>query len=93
MSAFCAHKNIAYRFLSPRRIASAIDISVTAESCVFTRLFMIFRGITEDDMQAFAHAGEKEANQMNWREVVGWTENSKDTTLFRVLETSIMEVS
>jgi hypothetical protein len=93
MSAFIAHKNIAYRFLSPRRIASAIDISVTAESCVFTRLFLIFRGISEDDMQMFTTAGEKEANQKNWREEVGWTENSKDQSLFRVLETSVLEVS
>lgn len=29
---------------------------------------------------------------MNWREVVGWTENSKDTSLFRVLETSVLEI-
>jgi hypothetical protein len=93
MSSFNVHRNIAYRFLSPRRIASAIDISVTAESCVFTRLFLIFRGISEDDMGLFAGAGEKEANQMNWREVVGWTENSKDMEQFRVLETSILEVS
>jgi hypothetical protein len=92
MAAFSAHKNIAYRFLSPRRIAAAIDISVTAESCVFTRLFLIFRGVTDDDMGLFAGAGEKEANQMNWREVVGWSENGKDSTLFRVLETSILEV-
>jgi hypothetical protein len=93
MSAFNAHVNVAYRFLSPRRIASAIDISVTAEACVFTRLFLIFRGIADDDMHAFASAGEKEANQMNWREVIGWTEHSKDSSLFRVLETSIMEVT
>jgi hypothetical protein len=93
MPAFTTHKNIAYRFLSPRRIASAIDISVTAESCVFTRLFLIFRGISEDEMNLFSGAGEKEANQMNWREVVGWTENSKDNVLFRVLETSVLEVS
>jgi hypothetical protein len=92
MAAFSTHRNIAYRFLSPRRIAAAIDISVTAEQCVFTRLFLIFRGVSDDDMGQFAGAGEKEANQMNWREVVGWTENGKDPMLFRVLETSVLEV-
>jgi len=93
MSAFAAHKNIAYRFLSPGRIASAVDISVSSDPCVFTRLFLIFRGLSEDDMGLFAGAGEKEANAANWREVVGWSELSKDTTQFRVLETSVLEVT
>ncbi|THH08658.1 hypothetical protein EW146_g8924 [Bondarzewia mesenterica] len=90
---FSAHKNIAYRFLSPARIAAAIDMSVTADDCVFTRLFLIFRGLSDDDLGIFAGAGEKEANAHNWRELVGWSENSKDPTAFRVLETSVLEVS
>ncbi|KAF7967099.1 hypothetical protein HWV62_35911 [Athelia sp. TMB] len=93
MSAFSAHKNIAYRFLSPSKIAAAIDISVTTDPCMFTRLFLIFRGLNDDDVGMFAGAGEKEAIQVNWREIVGWSENSKDTTLFRVLETSVLEVT
>lgn len=68
-------------------------MSITAETCVFTRLFLIFRGLTEDEMGTFAGAGEKEANAMNWREVVGWTELSKDNTAFRILETSVLEVT
>ncbi|KAI9571326.1 hypothetical protein HD554DRAFT_2203400 [Boletus coccyginus] len=92
LHAFSGHKNIAYRFLSPTKIANAIDISVTADPCVFTRLFLIFRGISDDDLGLFAGAGEKEANSMNWREAVGWSENSKDATIFRVLETSIWEI-
>jgi len=66
---------------------------VAADPCVFTRLFLIFRGVSEDDMGIFSGAGEKEANAQNWREVVGWTENSKDPTLFRVLETSVLEIT
>ncbi|KAH7910180.1 hypothetical protein BJ138DRAFT_1153526 [Hygrophoropsis aurantiaca] len=93
LSAFSAHKNIAYRFLPPTRIAAAVDISVTSEPCVFTRLFLIFRGLSDDDLGLFAGAGEKEANSVNWREIVGWSENSKDPTQFRVLETSILEVT
>jgi hypothetical protein len=53
----------------------------------------MYRGIPEDDMGIFSGAGEKEANAQNWREVVGWTENSKDPTLFRVLETAVLEVT
>lgn len=93
MSAFSAHKNIAYRFLSPSKIAAAIDITVSADPCVFTRIFLIFRGLSDDDLGLFSGAGEKEANAANWREVVGWSEDSKDPTMFRVLETSVLEVS
>lgn len=93
MSAFSAHKNIAYRFLSPGKIAAAIDISVSLEQCVFTRLFLIFRGIDDEEIEElWEGSSEKEANTCNWRERVGWTENSKDSTLFRVLETSVLEV-
>lgn len=93
MSAFAAHKNIAYRFLSPAKIAAAIDISVTTENCVFTRLFMMFRGISDDELGLFVDAGEKEANSVNWRERVGWSELSKDPSQFRILETSILEIT
>ena len=93
MSAFSAHKNIAYRFLSPAKIAAAIDISVTTENCIFTRLFLMFRGITDDELGSFADAGEKEANSVNWRERVGWSEMSKDPSQLRILETSILEIT
>lgn len=79
--------------MSPSRIAAAIDISVTAENCIFTRLFLMFRGLTDDELSHFEGRGEKEANGVNWREVVGWSELSKDPSHFRVLETSILEVT
>lgn len=93
LSSFAQHKNIAYRFLSPTKVASAIDISVSADPCIFTRLFLIFRGLTDDEIGIFSSAGEKEANGVNWREIVGWSEDSKDPALFRVLETSVLEVA
>jgi len=92
MSAFSAYTNIAYRFLAPAKISSAIDISVTADQCVFTRLFLLFRGVSEEEMGNFITAGEKEANGYNWREVTEWSEFSKDITHFRVLELSTMEL-
>lgn len=93
MSAFSQHRNIAYRFLTPAKIAAAVDISVTAENCIFTRLFLMFRGVSDDDMTLFSGAGEKEANAENWRAEVGWTEHSKSTELFRVLEVSVLEAT
>ena len=93
MAAFSGHRNIAYRFLSPGKLAAAIDISVTVENCVFTRLFLMWRGVTDDELSLFGGAGEKEANAANWREIVGWSELSKDVNHFRVLETSVLEVT
>ena len=93
MHAFQQHKNIAYRFLPPSKIAAAIDMSITADPCVFTRLFLIYRGVSEDDMGIFAGAGEKEANAFNWREVVDYSENAKEPGLFRMLETAVLEVT
>lgn len=91
MPAFSAHKNIAYRFMAPGRLARAIDISVTHDACVWTRIFLLFRGLTDDDMVDFVSSGEKEALQMNWREIIGWQEQSKDPSQFRVLEVSVLE--
>jgi len=44
-------------------------------------------------MGQFGNAGEKEANQHNWRETVGWSETAKDPEMFRVLETAILDIS
>jgi len=93
ISAFSAHKNIAYRFLSPSKIAAAIDIAVTLEPCVFTRIFLIFRGLNDEEVGVFSGSGEKEANAYNWREIVGWSEDAKDLEQFRVLETSVLEIT
>ena len=91
MSAFSTHKNIAYRVMSPSRLARAIDISVTADPCIWTRIFVMFRGVSDEEMVDFVSAGEKEAMNFDWRGHVGWTESAKDPDQFRVLEVSILE--
>jgi hypothetical protein len=93
IASWSTHKNIAYRFLTPAKIAAAIDITVQVNPCTFTRLFLIWRGINDDDLGDFTTAGEKEANVFNWREVIGWSEHMKDPDLFRILELSIMDIT
>ena len=93
MAAFSAHKNIAFRFMSPSRLSSAIDLQVTLDPCVYTRLFLMFRGISDEEMIDFATAGEKEALNYNFRDFIGWTEAANDNTQFRALEVSVLEVS
>jgi len=93
MNAFSQHRHIAYRFMSPQRLSAAIDIQVTTDPAIVMRIFLIFRGMSDDDAGIFAGAGEKEANLHDWRSVVGWTEDAKDSSLFRLLETSVLEVT
>lgn len=93
LSSFSGHKNVAYRLLSPSRIAAAIDITVTQDPCIFTRIFLIWRGVSDDEMGNFVTSGEKEANVHNWRDVIGWSEDSKEPTMFRVLETTVLEIT
>ena len=93
MQHFIAHTNIAYCFLNPSKIANAIDISVATPGVVFTRLFFMFRGLTDDEMPVFDGRGEKEANAANWREHIRWSELSKDSSQFRILEVSILELT
>ena len=91
MSAFAAYKNIAYRVMSPSRLARAIDISVTADPCIWTRIFLMFRGVSDDEMLDFVSAGEKEAMNFDWRGHVGCTDAAKDPQQFRGLEVSVLE--
>ena len=88
---FANHKNIAYRFMQPHRLSAAIDLSVTTDPCVFTRIFLMWRGLSDEEMVKFAESGEKEAEAKDWKSVLGFSPESQDTQKFRVLETSIME--
>lgn len=57
LSAFSAHRNIAYRLMSPSRLSAAINVSLKADQYVFTRIFLMFRGISDDERDDFAVAG------------------------------------
>ncbi|KAG8760822.1 hypothetical protein FRC14_001850 [Serendipita sp. 396] len=91
IQAFTNHRNIAYRFMSPSRLTAAIDISVSMESCAFIRLFLLFKGVSDEEMEEFAGSGEKEAASFDWGDTVGFTEAIRDPQHNRVIETSIMD--
>lgn len=86
MSSFMTHKNIGYRLMSPAKLASAVDISISQDPCVWNRIFLMYRGLSEDELSAFegGGAGVKEAARFDWRSMVGWTEAYKDTKQLRV---------
>jgi len=90
MGTFSAHKNIAYRFMPPGRLGRAIDLNVTADPCVYTRIFLMIRGVSDEDMPAF-EAGPKEAMNHNWREIIGYSDAAKDPEQFRIMEVSVLD--
>jgi len=88
---FIAHQNIAYRFMSPARLTAAIDLAVSLENVAWTRLFLLFKGVSDEEMDSYAGSGEKEAAQFNWKDTVGWTEHCRDQGMVRIFETGIMD--
>lgn len=52
-----------------------------------------YRGVTDDELSAFAGAGEKEASAYDWKNMIGWMEQSRDKQAFRLLETSVLEIN
>jgi hypothetical protein len=86
MSSFLMHENIAYRFMSPGRLASAVDISINHDPCLWSRIFLMWRGINEEELMTFQSLGasEKEALIYNWQEHIGWSEAHDDKSRFRV---------
>ncbi|EJU05587.1 hypothetical protein DACRYDRAFT_74849 [Dacryopinax primogenitus] len=91
INAFSHHKTIAFRLMSPKRLSSAIDISVTTDPSTCTRVFLLWRGLPDDELPLFDGRGAKEAAAFDWRDEIGWTEAALDAKNFRILELSIME--
>ncbi|KAJ7762959.1 hypothetical protein B0H16DRAFT_1311466, partial [Mycena metata] len=94
LPSFLKHKHVALRFVpqAAYEAAAALDISPTPD--VITRLFMLFKGIADDDV-AGAWAGARAADNdgERWLRVVGLdAERTADASLFRVLEWGGMEV-
>jgi len=90
---FFTHRNIAYRFMSPSRLAQAIDLSVTCSPCIWTRLFLLYRGISDEEVTAFGGATEKDVPEDHWRNVIGVSDQSQNKDLFRIFETSVLEIT
>ncbi|KAG8730575.1 hypothetical protein FRC10_002599 [Ceratobasidium sp. 414] len=88
------HKHIALRFLSQTEYEAAAPLSITPTPDVMTRVFMLFRGVKENDLEAWANAGTKAVESPRiWRDMVGVDiGKAGDTGLFRVLEWGGMEV-
>ncbi|KAI0707094.1 hypothetical protein C8Q76DRAFT_800454 [Earliella scabrosa] len=82
---------VALRFLPQVAYERAAELEVVPTPDVVTRVFMLFRGIDEGQIEAWADARAR-AGSVDWKSVVGVKSEACDESLFRVLEWGAMEV-
>lgn len=75
------HKYIALRFLPQQEYETAAPMIVEPKPDVVTRVFMLFKGIKEDDSGAW-----EQEKSLDWKDIVGVTAAAEDEKIFRVLE-------
>ncbi|KAJ7138822.1 hypothetical protein C8R46DRAFT_603970 [Mycena filopes] len=95
LPSFLKHTHVALRFVpqAAYEASAALDISPVPD--VVTRVFMLFKGISDDAVADWrdANAEPAENDGERWCKVVGVDlERAADVTLFRVLEWGGMEV-
>ncbi|QRV96131.1 ubiquitin family protein [Ceratobasidium sp. AG-Ba] len=84
------HKHIALRFLPQSEYEAAAPMRVTPSPDVTTRVFMLFRGVEEEEL-ALWEGSPKGVHE--WKDVVGVdVQKASDKNMFRVLEWGGMEV-
>ena len=82
------HQHVALRFLPQAAYERAAPMRVAPAPDVVTRVFMLFRGVSADELEGWQRRAPED-----WRDVVGVdVERALDTTLFRALEWGGMEV-
>lgn len=88
------HKYIALRFLPQYAYERAAPLEVTPLPDVMTRVFMLFKGVPEDQLANWSAAQTRaDADVAWWVGVVGVdVARAQDASLFRVLEWGGMEV-
>jgi hypothetical protein len=84
------HPHVALRFLPQESYEAAAPMEVTPKPDVVTRIFMVARGVDEEEAQCDEWAGASlRASQPVeiWQRIVGMSlERALDSTVFRVLE-------
>jgi len=90
------HEYVAVRFLPQASYEKAAEMRVSPAPDVVTRIFMLFRGVAEDDLGLWSEAAARataEDGATFWAQVVGVDAvRTSDDGLFRVLEWGGMEI-
>ncbi|KAJ7177138.1 hypothetical protein C8R46DRAFT_1246546 [Mycena filopes] len=92
LPSFLKHTQIALRFVPQAAYEPSAALDISPAPDVVTRVFMLFRGITDDALDGWSEADALHDGE-RWRQVVGVdVARAADATLFRVLEWGGMEV-
>ncbi|KZV73353.1 hypothetical protein PENSPDRAFT_574544 [Peniophora sp. CONT] len=85
---------IALRFVPQEQYARAAQLDISPKPDVTTRIFILFRGVNEDEVSFWTVAAERAEDDVSfWKAVVGIDEiAARDEAAFRVLEWGGMEV-
>ncbi|KAF8594411.1 hypothetical protein BDV93DRAFT_481881 [Ceratobasidium sp. AG-I] len=88
------HKHIALRFVPQGEFEKAAPLSVLPKPDIVTRVFMLFRGVDETEIESWAPARAMASQDPSiWKTIVGVDlDRTLNTGLFRVLEWGGMEV-
>ncbi|EUC55112.1 ubiquitin family protein, partial [Rhizoctonia solani AG-3 Rhs1AP] len=88
------HTFIALRFLPQNEYEKAAPLNITPAPDVTTRVFMLFRGVEEGQLEQWDEAVAMASKDVTvWRDIIGVDiERVHDKSLFRVLEWGGMEV-
>ena len=88
------HQYLAFRFLPQASYEEAAPLEIFPSPDVTTRVFMIFTGVAEGELQNWTTASCRASEDAaHWRKIVGVDlERSSDVNLFRVLEWGGMEI-
>ena len=88
------HQHLAFRFLPQASYEEAAPLEISPSPDVITRVFMIFTGVAEEELQNWTGASCRASEDVvHWRKIVGVDlERSSDINLFRVLEWGGMEI-
>ncbi|KAI5831446.1 hypothetical protein K523DRAFT_269933 [Schizophyllum commune Tattone D] len=88
------HEHVALRFVEQAAYERAAPLDITPVPDVVTRVFMLFRGVADAELNAWP-AAQLRAKEpaLRWQDVVGvQLATTLDTSLFRVIEWGGMEV-
>ncbi|KAH8102994.1 hypothetical protein BXZ70DRAFT_889929 [Cristinia sonorae] len=95
LPAFVRNEYVALRFIPQEEYGRAAKLQINPAPDIIVRMFMIFRGVSSDELDTWKMArAQAEEPVSRWREVIGLPKDDqlKQTDRFRVLEWGGMEV-
>lgn len=96
LPSFLKHDYVLLRFVPQESYSKAARLDVVPAPDVVTRVFMVFRRVSSDEVDIWMSASARASEPVEmWREIVGVPDRNRqnDAGLFRVLEWGGMEIS